>query len=35
MYKGLIEIDVDIKTGKKTEESFWLEAKKMITKFKI
>ncbi len=35
MYKRLIEVEVDIKTGKKTEESFWLEAKKMITKFKI
>ncbi len=35
MYKKLIEVEVDIKTGKKTEESFRLETKKMITKFKI
>lgn len=35
MYKKLIELEVDIKTGKKTEESFWLETKKLITKFEI
>jgi hypothetical protein len=35
MYKKLIEVEVDIKSGKKTEESFWLETKKMIVKFKI
>jgi hypothetical protein len=35
MYKKLIEVEVDIKTGKKTEESFWLETKKMIVQFKI
>lgn len=35
MYKKLIEVDVDIKSGKKTEESFRLETKKMIAKFKI
>lgn len=35
MYKKLIEIDVDIKTGQKIEESFWLGIKKMITQFEI
>gem|GEM_PF-1828223 len=35
MYKQLIEIDVDIKNGKKLEESFRLETKKLINSFKI
>ena len=35
MYKKLIELEVDIKNGKKLEESFWLETKKMINSFKI
>lgn len=35
MYKYLIEIEADIKTGKKSEDSFRLATKKMITKFKI
>ena len=35
MYKKLIKVDVDIKSWKKIEESFWLETKKTIVKFKI
>ncbi len=35
MYKSLIEVEFDIKSGKKSEESFWLETKKMIVKFNI
>jgi hypothetical protein len=35
MYKKLIEIEVDIKNGKKAEELFWLEIKKFIIKFDI
>lgn len=35
MYKKLIELEVDIKNGKKLEESFRLETKKLINSFKI
>lgn len=35
MYKGLLEVEFDIKSGKKSEESFRLETKKMIIKFKL
>jgi len=35
MYKKLIEVEVDIKSWKKLEESFWLETKKLISSFKI
>lgn len=35
MYKRLIEIEVDIKNGKKLELSFRLETKKLINSFQI
>lgn len=35
MYKRLIEIEVDIKNGKKLEASFRLETKKLINSFKL
>jgi len=35
MYKKLVETEVDIKSGKKGEEFFWLSVKSAIEKFKL
>lgn len=35
MYKYLVDTDYNIKTGKNDEREFWLNTKKMISKFKI
>jgi len=35
MYKKLVETEVDIKSGKKGEEFFWLSVKSVIEKFKL